>query len=634
LENYATVKQLPVDFLTALGLTTVYIRGSPAVKMPYFDNDGTEIGARFRTALAGENKFRWRSGTKAMPYGLWKIDRTAGYVILCEGESDAQTFWFHGIPALGIPGASNWKAEWARYLEGLTVFVWRECDQGGQLFAQSVGKSAPDCLVITPPPGRKDISDCHLAGDDVPELVRRLRSTARPWREIEAERTNEIAREAALQAAGLLRKPDILGEFVKVCQSQGLVGEDHTAKLLYLMMTSRLLEKPVSGVVKGPSSGGKSFTVDMVLKAFPPTAFYLRTAMSDRSLAYSDEPLKHRMLVIYEAAGMASDMVTYLIRSLLSEGRIVYEYVEKTADGLKPRLIEREGPTGLLVTTTWASLHPENETRLFSVTVRDDPKQTAGVLQALAARAQGRSPERPDFTPWHALQTWLELAGCRQVTIPYADELASLADTRAVRLRRDFGAVLNLIRAHAILHQVQRERDQNGRIIATLEDYRAVHEVIADVIGDAIQATVSATTRATVEAVAQLIEDAKRENKPTEVGKAQLAKALGLDKSAAGRRALRAINDGYLVNLETREKQPARYTVGDPMPADKPVLPDPDRLATGGGEGELIPPKSSAQVHKSESVDVGADTGGFQGQRANPEGLEAWQASILEEFDL
>ena len=64
--------------------------------------------------------------------------------------------------------------------------------------------------------------------------------------------------------------------------------------------------------------------------------------MSDRALAYSSEPLQHRHLVIYEAAGMASEFATYLIRTLLSEGRLRYETVEKTKDGLTPRR-DREG---------------------------------------------------------------------------------------------------------------------------------------------------------------------------------------------------------------------------------------------------------------------------------------------------
>ena len=98
---------LPVDFLASLGLATVYIQGRPAVKMPYFDGDGAEIGARLRVALEGKNRFRWRKGSRVQPYGLWRLDRSWGAVVLCEGESDAQTFWYHGVQALGIPGAAQ-----------------------------------------------------------------------------------------------------------------------------------------------------------------------------------------------------------------------------------------------------------------------------------------------------------------------------------------------------------------------------------------------------------------------------------------------------------------------------------------------------------------------------------------------
>ena len=102
------------------------------------------------------------------------------------------------------------------------------------------------------------------------------------------------------------------------------------------------------------------------------------------------------------------------------------------------------------------------------------------------------------------MQTWLELAGCRDVTIPFAHELAALADPRAVRLRRDFGALLALIRAHAILHQATRARDAHGRIIATLADYAAVFALVIDTLSEGVQATVSPAIRETVAAVAAL----------------------------------------------------------------------------------------------------------------------------------
>src|SRR5262249_41625705 len=154
--------------------------------------------------------------------------------------------------------------------------------------------------------------------------------------------------------------------------ARGLVGEERAAKLLYLSVTSRFLSRPISAVVKDPSSAGKSHLVERVLEFFPESAYYALTRMSERALAYSDVPLKHRLLVIYEAAGLRGETANYLVRSLLSEGCIRYWTVESIKDvGLTPKLIFKEGPTGLLLTTTAVKLHPENETRFFSIPIND-----------------------------------------------------------------------------------------------------------------------------------------------------------------------------------------------------------------------------------------------------------------------
>ena len=144
-----------------------------------------------------------------------------------------------------------------------------------------------------------------------------------PWTAVEAEANAEERSQAWEQCGELAREENILDEFVIELSRIGVVGEGRAAKLIYLAVTSRLLEWPVSVAPKGPSSGGKSFVVELTLKFFPPQAFYGLTAMSDRALAYSSEPLPHRHLVICEAAGMASDFATYLIRSLLSKGRLL-----------------------------------------------------------------------------------------------------------------------------------------------------------------------------------------------------------------------------------------------------------------------------------------------------------------------
>jgi hypothetical protein len=580
LKDYSEQKQLPEDFLRGLGLRDVTYLDKPAVRIPYPDEEGEEEGVRFRVSLDGAEKFRWRSGDNPLPYGLRLLEeaRKAAFVVLVEGESDCHTLWFHEIPALGIPGASNWRYGWATYLDGIEkIYAVIEPDQGGDALRERLTKceAIRERLHLLELGEHKDPSVLHLADPGrFKERFEVALEKAKPWAELERAEAQATSEQAWEHCSGLAKAPNILERFAAELAQSGVAGEVRTAKLLYLAVTSRLLERPVSIALKGPSSGGKSYVVERVLSFFPESAYYALTAMSERTLAYSEEPIKHRFLVIYEAAGMSGEFATYLMRSLLSEGRVRYETVEKTSEGIKPRLIEREGPTGLIVTTTAVKLHPENETRLLSLTVTDTQDQTRAVMAALAEVADEATP---DLATWHAFQVWLEGAEHR-VSIPYAKMLADLIPPVAVRLRRDFGALLNLIRAHALLHQATRERDGEGLIIATIEeDYAVVRDLVADLVSEGIEVTVPKTVRETVEAVGRLRDDSNGE--PVTV--TELARELKLDRSAVSRRVRSAKDRGYLRDLEENLRKPSRLVLGDDLPDDLQILPRPDDVRAG-----------------------------------------------------
>jgi hypothetical protein len=619
LEAYAEAKRLPVKFLRSLGLSDITYSGSPAVRIPYRDREGQEKAVRFRCALKkgsrGDDRFRWKSGSRTLPYGLWRLEgaREAGYAVLVEGESDCHTLWHHGVEALGIPGASNFKEEWVEHLQNIEkLYAVVEPDQGGAAFEKTLSTSSlSERLYLVRLPGAKDVSDLHIQNPE--RFKEKLRAAFKGARSlVEEARAEEEARDReAWQACEQLATENrILDRFAKTLEQSGVAGESRVLKLLYLALTSRLLDKPVSIAVKGPSSGGKSYLTARVLRFFPQSAYHALTAMSERTLAYSQEPIKHRFLVIYEAEGMASDFATYLMRSLLSEGAVRYETVESTRNGIKPRLIEREGPTGLIVTTTAVKLHPENETRLLSLTVTDTREQTRGVLSMLAREEE----EEANLEPWHALQRWLESPStARSVTIPYAEALANLVPPLAVRLRRDFGALLSLIRAHAILHQATRECNERGRIIATLEDYAVVRELVSDLVSEGIEATVPKSVREAVHAVARL--HAQDDAQPVAV--IQVAKDLKLDRSAASRRLRSAKDRGFLRDLEDNPRKPSRLVPADPLPEDLEILPKPEnvqaykactRASEIGGRHPPSPPKNDDKDPKEGGYPLPPET--------------------------
>ncbi len=192
LEAYADAKRLPPGYLLKLGINQVRERGRPLLHIPYYGLDGQIVAIRKRLALHKsdgiDNRFRWQRGAKLTLYGLWRLAemRQSGWMLLVEGESDCHTAWLHELPALGVPGANNWRSEWAEHLNGLQVYVWREPDQGGCAFIERISCDLPRARVIVPPAEIKDLSAAYLAGQKLGPWLDELKAQAQPIGELAA----------------------------------------------------------------------------------------------------------------------------------------------------------------------------------------------------------------------------------------------------------------------------------------------------------------------------------------------------------------------------------------------------------------------------------------------------------------
>jgi hypothetical protein len=515
LEALAEAKGLPVDFLRGLGLRTQKLGDAPAVVVPYFDRDGNEAAVRYRLALQGEARFRWRRGSRVLPYGLDRLEkaRKAGYVVLVEGESDSWVCWLNGIPALGIPGASTWRPDWAGHLDGLKVYVWREPDRGGDGLATAVLRDIPDALVIDPPVGVKDLAELWLWAGRDPERfkaeLKALMARARPGTQLKAEALSAEAQGLLEKARPALEDPALLHRLVLATEALGHVGDRRSVAAMHLALGTVKLG-PAAVIIKGPASAGKNNLVAKTTSLWPPEAFIFRSGASERWLAYTNEEFKHRFVVLIEATALDTPFGAYLARTLISEGRLVYETVEKTADGLRPRLIEKEGPTGLIATTTRSMLDEELETRCWTVEVPDDPEYLRRAKREIARRHNGAAPvPGAEIESLKATLAWLYRFGETEVTVPYAEWLADHIPDRLPKVLRLTERLLMAIKASAWLHQRQRPRDGAGRIVATVADFAAVRAVF----NEAFKVDLSGLTqrqRETLEALRALWEENPR----------------------------------------------------------------------------------------------------------------------------
>ena len=98
----------------------------------------------------------------------------------------------------------------------------------------------------------------------------------------------------------------------------------------------------------------------------------------------------------------------------------------------------------------------------------------------------------------------------------------------------------------------------------------------------------SPAIRETVEAIGRMLAAGS-----DEVSIAQLAQAMGLDKSAVSRRAAAAVQQGLLWNREDRRGRPARLCLGEPIPAAIGLLPTREVLhgcSVDRGDSPPLPP--------------------------------------------
>ena len=166
----------------------------------------------------------------------------------------------------------------------------------------------------------------------------------------------------------LTKQCSVLSRLESELRRQGFAGSTDIPKLVFLCLYTRWLEKPVSLVIKGPSGSGKSHALNAALQFVPEEAFEEVSGMSEKALLYQEGlDLKHRYLVIGEAAGLANGDGRTFLRQLLSEHKVRYLTVQKISGGqIKGQdLSPIEGPLGLILTTTANALHPEDEVGCF-----------------------------------------------------------------------------------------------------------------------------------------------------------------------------------------------------------------------------------------------------------------------------
>ncbi|MBI1882703.1 MAG: hypothetical protein HYS08_00650 [Chlamydiae bacterium] len=323
------------------------------------------------------------------------------------------------------------------------------------------------------------------------------------------EKQNEMTEQEKEEALTLLKDPNLLDRMASDLDRLGYVGESTNKKILYLIATSRLMDKPTSAIVRSGSAGGKSTLMEYVLQFIPRTEWHFFTRITAQSLFYmSPEELDGKIVAVDERDG--SSDADYSIRSLQSRGKL-----SLAASGKDPKtgewkthLKEFSARTPYMESSTKEKINEENLNRCFELYLDESIEQTKRIQESQRKKASGEGitleEEEKLKRLYHNAQRLLK---AHPVKIPRELEIDFPYQT--LRSRRDYDKFLSLIKVIALLYQYQRGNnspdpfrevtpqaplkirggidERGGQIIeATLKDYEMARDLTRGIFNNIV----------------------------------------------------------------------------------------------------------------------------------------------------
>jgi len=252
-------------------------------------------------------------------------------------------------------------------------------------------------------------------------------------------------------------------------------GEEKSKKAITLSLCSVWVkdsEIPLNTLVSSESSAGKSFICKNIIKLFPKELVVYRTKITPEAFTYwkneEDWDWDGKICYLEDITQGILDAPTFKV--MCSEGSTATIVIKQKAVD-----IEVKGKPVMLVTTARTNPNTEILNRFQIISLDESKEQTRAIVFRQALQKNKVKYDENFCNSFRLLKR-------KNVFIPYAKDIAKFLDNNfnfnAIRLRRDFSRLLDLIKCSAVLHQFQRKEINADTIEATEQDYEIASEVI------------------------------------------------------------------------------------------------------------------------------------------------------------
>jgi DNA primase len=261
----------------------------------------------------------------------------------------------------------------------------------------------------------------------------------------------------------------------------GIVGEENSRMLLFLIIISYLNKNPLHGLVQGSSGSGKTHIISRIADLMPQEDVLRFTRITESSLYnWGEFDLFQKIIIIEDLDGLKEDAL-YALREFISNQvlRSSVTIKDKKGNNKSSHKIVK-GQFSSLSATTKGETYEDNMSRSFLIAVDESKEQTAKIIDYQNKRNAGEIDPQESQKAINFIQSIIRNLKVYEVINPYATQLHLPEKVHKIRrLNEMYQAVIKQV---TFLNQYQRK-------IVKSPSFGGVGEALITEIEDIEQAT-------------------------------------------------------------------------------------------------------------------------------------------------
>lgn len=291
----------------------------------------------------------------------------------------------------------------------------------------------------------------------------------------------KVTASAQQSCIDFMQKPNLLQRINELIGEVGIVGESNNRLLLFIVASSYKMPDTLHALIQGSSGSGKTNLMRTIAEVMPTESVKRYTRVTDNSFYNQDEHFFVHKLVCFEDLDGLKEDAQLAVRELQSNEILITSTSIKDANG-SIRGGERivRGPIASLSCTTKGELYEDNISRCFIVAVDESKEQSLRVIAYQNQLAAGMIDRSKQQRSVQFLQNCMRMLQPYEVVNPFADKIH--LPEHAHKIRRLNELYQSFVRQITLLHQFQRNRDQQGRLISQKEDLKLACDILFESI--------------------------------------------------------------------------------------------------------------------------------------------------------